>query len=326
MLPRYMTQSGSETEQAGPLLAVGDLLAVAGYTTVVVALALAGVLTGTARVFLVAPVVGLCTGYAIVSALYPVRSPEGQQGHPHTSWAHRVALAIGASLFVLVLSAFPLTLLGFGTASVLGVLLAVTLFGALVGGWRRLQRPADERIRLPLAGLARDARAATVEAPRRDAVLNVALAVVVVAGITTLAVGLAAPDRGTNYSEVALTDERGAAGNSTYAQGKEAVVPLSVENNAGTEQSYTAVVALERFSDGSATDGAVLLERATLSRSGLAVPAGETATDRLTFTPSMLGSDLRLSVYVYVGSAPETPGPKTADYHLYQWVTVGGEG
>lgn len=320
-----MTQTGSQTEQAGPLLAVGDLLLVAGYAIAVVVLALSGVLTGALRVLLVSALLGLCPGYAIVSALYPVTT-QGEQGQPHTSWGHRVALAIGTSLFVLVLSALPLTALGFSTASVLGVMLAVTLVGVLVGAWRRLQIPADQRIRLPLGRFARDVRAATVEAPRLEAALNIALALVVIAGIATLAVGLAAPDRGTNYSEVALTNESGAAGNTTYVQDVQASVPLSVENNADEAQSYTAVVALERFGDGGGDGGAALLERSELSRSELTVPANETATSRLTFTPSMLGSELRLSVYVYVGSAPETPTPESADYHLYQWVAVEDEG
>lgn len=304
------------------MLAIGDLLATAGYATVVVALVLAGVLTGSVRVLLVAPLLGICPGYAIVSACYPVRSPDGEAGQPHTSWAHRLALAVGASLFVLVLSAFPLTVLGFGTPSVLGVVLAVTLLGVVVGGWRRLQVPADQRIQLPLARLARDARGATVEAPRVEAALNVALAVVVVAGLATLAVGLAAPDRGTSYSEVALPNESGAAGDTTYTRGEQVSLPLSVENHGDTEQSYTAVLALERFGDGGGDAGARLLERSVLTRSSVSVPGGETTTTRLTFSPDMLGADLRLSVYVYTDSPPETPGPESADYHLYQWVDV----
>lgn len=312
-----MTQTGSRTEQAGPLLAIADLLAVAGYSTLVVALVLGGVLNGTARVLATGVVLGLCPGYATVSAFYPVRSPRDQEGTPLTSWAHRIALGLGASLFVLVLSAFPLTVLGFGTASVLGVVLVVTLLGAGVGAWRRLQIPPEQRITLPFAQLARDAREATVEAPRLDAALNAVLALVVVVAVATLAVGLATPDRGTAYSEVALTNESGAAGPTTYTQGVQASVPFSVENNADDRQSYTAVVALERFSD----DGA-LLERTELSRSSVTVPADETASDRLTFTPSMLGGELRLSVYVYAGAAPDTPGPDSADYHLYQWVAV----
>ena len=321
MLPRYLTRTGSRTERVGPLLAVGDLALLAGYATVVVGLVLGGLLAGTVRVLAAGVFVGLCPGYAIVSAFYPVSSPRGRDGRPLTSWAHRVALGFGASLFVVVLSAFPLAVLGFGTTSVLGVVLVVTLLGSAVGAWRRLQIPPEQRIQLPLARLVHDARAATVEAPRLDAAVNVALALAVVAGVATLAVGLAAPDRGTNYTEVALGDGSGAAGDTTYEQAVQASLPLAVENNAGEEQSYTAVVALERF--GADAEGeAALLERSTLSRAALTVPADETTTTELAFSPSMLGSDLRLSVYVYVGSAPETPGPESADYHLYQWVTV----
>lgn len=314
-----MTDTGSETGQANSLLAVADLLVVAGYATLVVGLVLTGVVTGALRVLLVGALLGFCPGYAVVSALYPVRSPRGQAGQPYTSWAHRAALAVGTSLFVLVLAAFPLTLLGFGTAAVLGVVLATTLGCVAIGGWQRLQIPADQRIKLPLEALANEARAATVDAPRRDAVLNVALALAVVAGVATLAVGLAAPDRGATYSEVALANG-GAAGDTTYTQGSEVSLPLAVENHADGVQSYTAFVVLERV--GETGDGVAVVERAVLSRSTVTVPAGETRTSELSFTPSLRGTELRLSIYVYEGEAPETAAPESAEYHLYQWVTV----
>ncbi|WP_080506791.1 DUF1616 domain-containing protein [Halolamina pelagica] len=102
---------------------------------------------------------------------------------------------------------------------------------------------------------------------------------------------------------------------------------LEVENQAGTNQSYTAVVVLERFSDprggGETTALPTLVERAELSRTTLSVPGNATTTQSLAFTPTLLGDELRLSVYVYVGPAPESASPETADYHLYRWVDVG---
>lgn len=301
------------------LLAVADLLLVAGVATVVAVLLVTDAVGGWVRVLLAGALLGLCPGYAVVSALYPVRSTRRLGGQPYTGWLQRVGLAVGASLFVLVLAVLPLSVLGFETAVVVGVVLATTLVGTGAAAVRRLRVPADVRIELPTAALSRDARAATVDAPPLDAALNVALAVAVVVGLATLAVGLAAPDRATSGTEVALAGD-GAAGAETYTQGAAASLPLSVQNRAPEERSHTAIVALERVGD--AGGEAAVLERAVLSRATVTVPAGETTTERIEFTPSLLGPELRLSVYVYVGTAPERPTPVSADYHLYRWVEV----
>ncbi|WP_459839599.1 DUF1616 domain-containing protein [Halolamina litorea] len=302
-----------------------DLLVVAGYTGVAVALLAGGVVEGPTRVLLAGALLGFCPGYAVVSALYPVRAAQ-RRNQPQPGWAERGAIAVGTSLVLLVLGVLPFSVLGFGTGAVLGVVLTVTLAGIAVAAVRRLRVPADERIRLPVRRLYRDAREATVDAPSVDAALNVALAVVVVVGVVTLAVGLAAPDRGVHYSEVALAD--GADGEwtdtDTFQQGAAASLPLFVENDDDEDHNYTAVVVLERLGDArnNGTAGPAVLERAALSRATVTVPAGEGTTRRIEFTPPLRGSELRLSVYVYVESEPETPGAESADYHLYRWVDV----
>ncbi|MFW5934759.1 MAG: DUF1616 domain-containing protein, partial [Halolamina sp.] len=214
---------------------------------------------------------------------------------------------------------------GYDPATLVAVTVALTLLASLTAAVRRVRAPPDERLRLPLGTIVRDARSATDGA---DAVLNVALAIAVVAGMATLAVGLAAPDRGEVYSEVALVNGDGESGGGTesYVRGEAATLRLSVENQEGVNQSYTVVVVLERFDDppegGDTVAHPDLVERAELSRTTLSVRDNEATTERLPFTPSLLGAELRLSVYVYVGPAPESASPATADYHLYRWVDV----
>lgn len=303
---------------------LGDLLVVVGYA-VLAGIAILTAVSGPLRVLLAAGLLGFCPGYAIVSALFPRTTRDPSTGDHQPRWRHRAALGIATSVVVFVLGGVVLAPTGFEPATLVVAAVGLTLIASLAAAMRRLRAPPDERLRLPLGTLVRDARSATDGA---DAVLNVVLAIAVVAGMATLAMGLAAPDRGEVYSEVALVgdeSEQSAAGAESYVRGEEATLTLGVENQEGANRSYTAVVVLERFEDPPDGDTATLpdlLERAELSRTTLSVPDNETATESLAFTPTLLGDELRLSVYVYVGDAPERASPESADYHLYRWVAV----
>jgi uncharacterized membrane protein len=328
--PRRWTVTSHETSAVGRLATeLGDLLAVAGYAALASLLILAGAVDGPLRVLLAAPLLGFCPGYAVVSAALPRTTPLPWSDGPGTRWLHRGALGLATSLVVLVLAGVALSPTGFSASTLVGTVLAITAVGCLAGTLGRLRAPPITRPTLPIDRLVTDARDATIRAPRADAALNVALAVAVVVGTGTLAVGLAAPDRGEDYSQVALVTEDGERtplGNDTYARGEAAAVTLEVENQDNADQSYTAVVVLERFAD--PPDGAEtatippMLERAVLTRTTLSIPDGETRTRRIAFSPTLLGDDLRLSVYVYVGDAPQTPSAGSADYHLYRWIDV----
>lgn len=304
---------------------LGDLLVVVGYAGLA-GIAILADLGGPLRVLLAAGLLGFCPGYAVVSALFPRTTRNPSTGDRQPRWRHRGALGIATSVIVLVLGGIALAPTGFESATLAATAVGITLLGSIVAAARRLRVPADERLSLPVSTLAGDARTAMTGT---EAILNVALAIAVVAAMATLAMGLAAPDRGEVYSEVALVNDDGdqsGAGVESYVRGEEATLALEVENQMGGDQSYTAVVVLERFGDPPAGGETAalpdLLERAELSRTTLSVPDNETTTESLSFTPTLLGDELRLSVYVYVGDAPETVSPSTADYHLYRWVAV----
>jgi uncharacterized membrane protein len=305
---------------------LGDLFAVTGYAVVAGGAILLGV-DGPLRVLLAAGLLGFCPGYAVVSLLLPrtMRSPSTGDRQPR--WRHRSALGVATSVILLVFGGVALAPIGYDPATMVAVVVGSTVIASVGAAARRVRTAPDERLRLPIGAVVRDARSATNGA---DALLNVALALAVVVGMATLAVGLAAPDRGEVYSEVALVSEDGgqsAAGTGSYVRGEQSTLRLEVENQAGTSESYTAVVVLERFSDpppgGETTALPTLVERTELSRTTLSVPDNTTTTQSLAFTPTLLGDELRLSVYVYVGPAPESASPETADYHLYRWVDVG---
>lgn len=312
--------TGVVAEQ-GDLVAVASAAALAGFAVFV------GAVDGALRVLLAALLVGVFPGYGVVAALFPGRTPfVGPERGYGVRLRHRAALALPTSLFVVVLAAIPISLVGlpFSTTVAVGTVVAITVAGCLVGALRRFQLPASERVRLPIAGVSEELRAGLGQPPV-DAALNVLLALAVVAAVGAFAVGLAAPDRGAAYSEVALlTEEDGelVAGNftETYQQGEQASLTFALENQEGAETSYTTVVALERL--GSTNNETRVLERVVLANASVTVQDGDTVTRELSFTPSMLGENLRLSVFVYAGEPPESVGPETADYHLYRWVEV----
>jgi len=316
----------------GLATATGDLVAVAGFALVAGALLAVGAVSGPARVLVAAVLLGFAPGYAVVSALFPARGAvdparRATRWVRGPNWAERLSLSVAASLVVLVLLGVPISLLGldFGARTLTVAVVAVVAGSALLGAWRRLRLPAEDRLVVPVARLRAEAKAATVDAPAVDALLNVALVVAVVAAATALAVGLAAPDRGEAYTEVALLDRQGGdlvASNYTTSleRGDPANLTLTVENREGEPQDYPAVLVLQRVRT---TDGeAVVLEREELDRISLSVADEATAERTLTARPTMLGDDLRLNVLVYPGEAPSEASVASAPHHLYLWVDV----
>lgn len=326
------TDTAERGAYASGVAAVGDVVLAAGYAVVAGAAILVGAVAGPARVLVAAPLLGFFPGYALVAVLFPARGVADADPVPTRwvrgpTWIERLSLSIGTSLVVLVLTAIVLSALAvpFGVVQLTTAVVAVTVAGSLLGLVRRHRLPADDRLVVPVSTVVADLRAGTVDARPLDAALNVALAVAVVVAASSLAFGLAAPDRGEAYTEVALLtedDDRLVASNYTAAveRGDAANVTLTVENNEGEPTDYTAVVVLERL-DASGGD-AVVLEREELDRVSLSAADGETARQQLSVRPTMLGDDLRLNVFVYEGDAPATATADSAPHHLYLWLDV----
>lgn len=326
----------------GVVASRGDLVAVVAYALVAGYAIATGTIAGPVQVLVAAPLLGFLPGYAVVAALFPARTLDEtaetvEPPTPRTRWARgpnwveRLSLAVATSLFVLVLLAVVVSLLGlsFDAGTLTAAVVSVAVGGALLGAVRRARLPVDERLVVPVASLRAEARNATVDAPPVDAALNVALVVAVVVAASAVAVGLASPDRGEAYTEVALLDDRGdelVAGNysTDMVRGESTDLTLTVENREGGETNYTAVVVLERVR-GSGGEAAVL-ERDELDRVSLSVPDETTAEQALTPEPTMLGENLRLTVFVYEGDAPAQATRETAAHHLYLWVNATSSG
>jgi uncharacterized membrane protein len=334
---RRATVPGSRLGVFGQLVAsFGDLAVAVAYALAAGGAVVTGSLAGPARVLVAAPLVFVLPGYGMVAALYPSEAPtEARDGpvlatalrQPGATWIERIAFSLGASLAAVPLLAVGLSFAGvsYSPQTVVWSLAGVTTAGCLVGFVRRLRLPVSERAAFPLAGWVGELRDATVGAERRaDAALNVALVVAVVVALASVSVGLAAPQRGETYTEVAvLTEQNGeyvAGGYPTdLALGERAAFTLSVANE-GAATDYTAVVVLQRVRTGG--ESVTVLEQSELSRAPLSVPDGETVRRQLAVEPDLVGDDLRMLVLVFEGDPPASPSAESADQHLALWVDV----
>ncbi|WP_232702088.1 DUF1616 domain-containing protein [Halobacterium wangiae] len=333
-----VTALDTSVGDGGLLTAFGDVLVVLGYALVVGTAIVGGVATGPLRVVLAAPLLTFLPGYALAAVLFPARGPDQPTdagtrrptpSHVRgVSWVERVCLSFGATVALLPIVALGLSWLGFplDTTVIVATLLLVTGVGVLGGAFRRLRLPETDRFALPTDSWRDELRAATADAEwNADTVLNVVLALLVVASMGALAFGLVAPQSGESFTEAALLGQDGGelvAGNysTELTSGGATNFTLTVENQEGERTNYTAVAVIERVEtdNGSVT----VLERNELDRTSLTVPDGETREQTLSVRPEMLGDDLRFNVLLYEGEPPATVTPETADNHLFLWVDV----
>lgn len=303
------------------------------YSYVVGGLVLANVLDGPLRIVLAAPLLGFLPGYAVLDALFPTvdsgcGAGERRRLSEGLSWGARVAVSVGLSIVLLPLLVVLLGTVGVAltTAPITLTLLVVVTVGITIGCYRRIRHGTADGYRVPTQRWRAELAAATTDADSRiDAALTIGLVLVVVLAMTGFAYGLAAPDRGESYTEVALLDQQGdelVAGNypDTVTRGDPIDVTLTVENQEGVESVYTVLVVLERVR--TTGDDADVLEREQLDRRMVTVADGDTLREQVSVEPTMLGDDLRLSVLVVEGDTPDTIDSSTADHHLYLWIDV----
>lgn len=328
--------SAAETEPVTTRRLPVQTLLPAFYTVVVAGVVLLDAIDGPFRLLLIAPLVGFLPGYAILDSVFPALGLRGSRTDEAASrdarvpveLGARVAMAVGLSAVVVPLLFVGFALLGIAitTTSVTLGIAAVCLGGLLTGMVRRRGHPDGGGVR-PLVGRWRAELAdATVGAESRlDAVLTVVVLVVIVGSMTGFAFGLAAPERGVDYTEVALLDsnnETQTAGNypETVLDGTPVDLTLTVANHEGRQTDYSVFVVLERVRT---TNGAQqVLEREVLDRRATSVSDDATWVEPLRVQPGLLGENLRLSVYVLEGADREVSAVTDADHHLYVWIDV----
>lgn len=324
-----------------PLTVPGDSVAAVLLVLAVTALAEAGP-EGLAllRAAIGLPVLLLVPGFAFATAVFPGRhvsdvraavagsQREGAGRRQSITWRERVALSFGLSVTLVPLLGV-VVIWHVGTLSQDAVLLALNVFvllAAVASAVRRNGLPADERFRVPYRRWLAGARArATAGESALGVALTVLLVLSVVAAVGTMGVALLSPQNGEAYTSATLLTERPngelvATGYPTeFTHGDGEPLVLQVENREGVQTSYAVVVELQRLSaDGSAT----VTDEQTLLRRQATVRPGETWTAPHTVAPTMTGTDLRLTYYLYRGEPPRDPSEETAYRTLFHWISV----
>lgn len=317
-------------------LAPGDMIAVVVFVLATdILLVTLGREVVALRALVGFPLVVFVPGYVLLAALFPRRSPDGEfdargRAGPMTrgrtvTWPERVVLAFGTS--VALVPVFGLVVFLVAEPSIEAVLVAITAFvviGAVVGSLRRNRVPADERFRVPYRHWAASFRGLFDTDDTLQWVANVVLLVSVVAAAGVMGAAFLVPQDGEAYSTFSLlTEQNGDLVASDYptefVRGESEQVTLRVENNEGTETTYTVVAEIQRLGP----DGTIS-EAERVLRDQRTVAAGETWTARHTVTPTLVGDDLRLKYYLYRGDVPRDASGETAYRELHLGISVSG--
>lgn len=327
-----------------------DLIAVLAVTALahVVAVEL-GVQSPLVRTALLAPVILLGPGYALISSLYPERrapsptdkstgtpdavsSPSSRSLPP--TIAGRIGLAVAASLVIVASFALAAAYtVGVNSTLVFSATTATTAGFSLLALARRAN--LDEQARFTVAefdaGIPFGPRSSTLRGNGGGSghVANVVLVVGVLALVaTTVFAASAAPaDDAVTEFYLVTPDGDGSFTADNYprefpADDGEPVV-ARISNHGGSEATYTVVATIQRV-DTDSGDGVEVFEQRELARANATIAPGETASVTHEPAPDMTGENLRLTYFLYEGDAPTTPSADSAHRVVHYGISVDG--
>lgn len=282
------------------------------------------------------PVLFFVPGYVLLAAMFPGESRAERTTGSRSVAADgglalstRLALSFGVSVALVPVFAVALafTPVGFGTASLLGLLTVHVVVGSAIGAVRRLRLPPERRFQLPARRRLFDL-AAFVTAPERPigVALNVLLVVSVVFAASGFAYAVFVPPADAAYEDYMLLTRSPDGGYvssgypTTFTSGETRELVVGIANHAEEPTSYSVVVEIQRVrGEGEAMR---VVERSELTRLGATVGPEETWYGPHDVSPDLVGEDLRLVYYFYRGDAPADPSMATADDHLHLWIDV----
>jgi uncharacterized membrane protein len=302
------------------------------------------------RAALVIPLVLLLPGYAIVSVVFPARTPrENVESHAldplrrdvHAAlprnyginMVERLALSLVLSLAVVPLVAFALN---FTSLSLSAVPLLLTVGGLVVGlsivaFVQRARIPPVRRFALlqpvvmprdvDASGYRRFLAGATWGPD--DVLVRGLLALSLVAFVGAVAFAATVPTlSGEPFTETYLVAEN-EDGNLTtdavprrYTEGEAKEVVFGITNQEQGRTGYLVIVKLQRIDTGTVT------EEERVTRFGMVLDTGETRQHRHEIRPQISGENLRLTYLVYRNQAPFRPSAANAYRVLRVDVTV----
>lgn len=287
------------------------------------------------RVVVGLPFVLFIPGYAFIAALFPEtgESPDAEadanEDRSGIDGIERVALAFGMSIAIVPLIGLVLNFTPWGirlvpiVVSISGFTLVMTAIAAR----RRWSLPPAERFSVPYKVWWASARAEAFDPDSQtDAALNVLLALSVVLAVASVGYVVAVPQQGESFSEFYLLTESEDGDliaddyPTEFTRGESRPLIVGVSNHEQEQMNYTVVVELHRVQV--ENNSTTVRDAEALDRYRTQLPHNDTWHLQHNVTPTMTGTELRLTYLLYRGSPPANPTVENAYRELHLWVNV----
>lgn len=234
----------------------------------------------------------------------------------------RAALSCGTSVVIV-----PVLVLGLNVTpwkiSLVSIMLAVTGFvlaSTAVAAVRRWHLPPEQRFRVPYRELlSTDHRPSFDARSRSGVVLNVLLIASLVLVVGIASVGVLVPSDGEQFSAVSVlteTEDGGlvAGGHSTELElGESHELVVGVDNEESRTVEYTVVVVEQRLERTGPDDDLIVAEQRELERFEPELAHGETWRQHHDISPTMTGG-VRVAWLLYPDAVPDEPSLENTEY------------
>jgi uncharacterized membrane protein len=179
-------------------------------------------------------------GYAATAALFP----ENDQ----IDGIERIALSFGLSIAIVPLVGLALNYTSWGIRldPILASVSGFIVIASLVGWYRRIRLPLDERFAIII-----DFKMDFKGMPMVDKALTIGIVVMLIASVVVLGWAIATPRTGERFTQLAILGPGGMATNypRNLTVGQQATVLMSVESFEHTTVNYTIVIVLTTAGD-----------------------------------------------------------------------------
>lgn len=298
------------------------------------------------RIILGIPLILFLPGYAFIAALFPEhsRSPASDPDEAGSEAGsssirdrgidgiERIALSFGLSIAIVPLIGLVLNFTPWGIR-LLPILFSIsgfTLITVAVAARRRQELPPDERFSVPYRAWVDAMKTEFLEPEtRKDAVLNILLAMSVVLAMASVAYAIAVPKQGEAFTEFYILTENDdgeliAADYPTeFVRGENHPVVIGVGNHEHQPLNYTIVIELQRVRI--ANNSTTTIEEQRLDQLRTRIASNETWTTTYQITPTITGNRLRLAFLLYIGEPPADPTVDNAYRDLHLWINVSSQ-
>ncbi|MDQ2074217.1 DUF1616 domain-containing protein [Haloarcula sp. NS06] len=302
-------------------LATVDLLAVVGYTAVVLLTTLSS-LEGIFLAAIALPFLLFVPGYAVVASLFPTRNPE-YESHRLIA-TERILYSVAASICLAIIVGVNLefTPWSIRPTPVVTTLAIVTVVATGIAWYRRHQRTPTGlgQTSMPFG----NSRAASGGSEGEGVQLGtIVVGVAILVALASVTLVAAQPQRGEAYTEFGLLteNETGDLEASGYPEqitmGESEQMYFTVTNHEMATTEYVVTVQLAR----TAPTGEVI-ERTRLDTYNNRTAAGDRWLQRHTVTPVLEGERLRLTYLLYRGGLPDQPTAENAYRETHIWIDV----